>query len=170
MADDTPIGDSIDPGTAEIHAQNLLRAFKGFEYARDVLRTANEQRHWMETSARERDELKAEIMGLKTEQAQAKAAVTAAKRLQSAAEENARTAQAEAKAAEEQSAARIRAAQDNQGARLRELEDALEGRRRMLESDYAARQAELDTQIGAKQALLSETTAKVEALRTRLLG
>lgn len=160
--------ENLDPGTAEVHANNLIRGFKGFEHAAAILKTANEQRHWMETSKQERTALEAEVTKLKVERVNATRAVETAKRTQAAAEEAARLAQVEAKAAEEQCAARIRAAQDNQGARLKELEDALEGRRRMLESDMAARRSDLEEQIGTRQRTLSEVTAQIEALRNRL--
>lgn len=169
MADEIQ-GTVIDWETAYINAQQLVTQFRALHLLADVLLTANQARGWLAGAGQDVDRLKAEIAGLKVERDKAADATKAAKRLQQAAEENARLAAAEAKAAEDAAAARIRAAQDAQAGRLKDLEDALEGRRRILESDLAARKAELDEQIGVKQAALSEATAQVEALRNRLGG
>ncbi len=168
MADDTPLPPLIDPGTAEVYANQMVTQQKALVHLASVLRTANEARHWMESSKQEIAALQKDLAGLKAEKAKAVEDAKTAKRLQVASEENARIAAAEAKAAEDQAGARIRAAQDNQAARLKELEDALEGRRRMLESDYAARLADLDKQIAAREAALAKAEKDIAAVKGRL--
>ena len=168
MADDTKQGIEIDWPTAEVHAGNLIKGFKGFEHALDILRTANSARHWMEANTQEIAGRNAEIAKLKKETEAASQAAVTAKRMQTAAEENARQAEAAAKKAEDTAGAQTRSAENQQTGRLKMLADEFEGHRRRLESDHNQHKAELDEIIGAKQAELSELAANIEALRAGL--
>ncbi len=168
MSDDTPVGQAMDWGTAEVHLGKLMNEYRSVALLADLVATGNHARGWMEANKQELADRHADIVRLKKEQEAANAAVLTAKRFQNAAEENAKRAETEAKAVETQTAQTVREAQAAQAGRLKDLDDAAEGRKRVLESDHAARVAELDRLIGAKQALLSEVTAQLEALRAKL--